>query len=398
MRTTWISSLPVPAAVLAACIEDDCRVVNAWPALAPTPAACTDDPAAAASQLGPAFVKLHREQKERWEAAEVRRQQLEALRAEVAAARAALSPVDSPHDPAAADAAARTLLAAQQAGLRAELECLSRAQQASEAAAAAAAQRAEAVRAAQAQAAALEAREAVLDDAVRALCSADGQVMRQWRQGTWRAQEAVETGVLARREPLAALAERLAQAQGQELAAFREHAGHAAAKRLAAGGEHPAAAPAAPASAADGSPAGSQATAAAQLLDPLAGLKTEAAAQAAVAAAQAELQELRPAGQQWAELATAAASRLAALQATAAELEGQVAALQQAGSAETHKQLQAAASAAEEGAAVIAHARQALTEWWTSPAVTATPWVKREQGLLGRAAGGGNAGGMDGVP
>lgn len=213
----------------------------------------------------------------------------------------------------------------------------------------------------------LEQQEAVLDGTLRALCCADGQVMRQWRQGTWRAQEALEAGVLAQWQPLAQLGQQLLEAQQQELAAFR---------RQAAGCS---------AAGAGGCPAGSAAAAtdavvqaAAQRLDPLAHLKTVEHAAAEVTAAAGELQSLQPVEQQWAELAVASSTQLAQLQATAQELQQRVAALQAEGGSAALQQLAEAAAAAEEGTALVAAARQAMTEHWTWPALTATPWVQRE--------------------
>lgn len=360
----------------AASVQADCQAVDGWPALAPALPADVADPAAAASPLGPAFARLHREQTHQWQAADARRQQLEALRAEVAAARAAAASANGSGSSSAPDSTQHQELAAQQAGLRAELECLERAQRAAGKAAAASSQRAAEVQAARDSVAALEAREQALDAAVRALCCADSQVMRQWRQDVWRAQEAVEMGVLAQRQPLAALGQRLAEAQRQELAAFRRAAAQQPAGSVVGGSAS----------------ARSSVLAAAQLLDPLAGLKTETAAEGVMAAAAAELRELQPAAVQWAGLAEAAAGRLAALQSVAAELQGKVGALRDEGGSSALAQLREAAAAAEEGSAAVGRARQALSEWWTSPAITATPWVKRE--LLGRCCQGGCGGGM----
>lgn len=301
----------------------------------------------------------------------------------MAAARAVLNTDANSNSPsAAAEAAVRIQLVAQQAGLRAELDCLDRMQQAAEAAAAAAARRAAAVQAARDGVAALEAQEEALDGAVCALCCADSLVMRQWRQGTWQAQEVVEAGVLAQRQPLASLGRRLAEVQRQEMAAFRRQADNANATRPVAATEQPAAS-----AGSGGASSRGQTLAAAQLLDPLAGLKTEAAAAAVVAAASTELQELQPVTQQWSELAAASGDRLAALRATAAELEGAMGALRAEGGAAPLAQLREAAAAAEEGSAAVVCARQALSEWWTTPAVTATPWVKREFESRGRGSG-----------
>lgn len=354
-----LCSSPAPTIRAAACTGDR-AAVDAWPPLAMAPPAASDA-AAAASPLGPAFARLQLEQKERWQAAAARRSQLEALRAEAAAARQAAAEDGG-------EAGARALLAAQQAGLRAELACLERAAQEAEAAASAAAQRAAQAEEQRGRAAALQAEEAAVDEAVQALCCADGRVMRQWRQGTWRAQEAVETGVLAQRQPLLQLSRQLLEAQQRELAAFQ-----AAADGACCGGD------AQPAAACGGGAV----AAAAQLLDPLAALKTEKHASAVVAAAQAELAELQPAEERWLAADAAAASKLAALQEAAAELEQQAVALQgEASGAEggptALQQLQEAAAAAEEGAALVAAARQALTEWSTSPAITAAPWVQRK--------------------
>lgn len=335
-------------------VLQDLAVVKTWPAVQ-QPGAATGQP----SSLGAAFWRLRREQLERWEVAAQRAAQLEALRAEVAAAREALAPAA---DPGSDSAAAHTQLAARQAGLRAELQSLDRARQAAEQRGAAAAEEARAVRAEAAAVAELEGQEARLDAAVRALCAADGAAMRAWRQGTWKAQEQVEA-VAAQRQVLAQLAQQLLDAQRAELAAFRAAASEAGSK---APGEAP--------------PAASSATReAAQLLEPLAHLKSDEHAATVVAAAADELRQLQSSLQQWEALANASAGRLAGLQSTACELAGRVAALQQDGGADAAMaQLREAAAAAEEAGALVVRTRQALSEWWTSPAVTAAPWVKRE--------------------
>lgn len=273
------------------------------------------------------------------------------------------------------EAAARACLAAQQAGLRAELVFLDRAAGEAEEQADAAAARVQQVGGRRAHVAVLEQQEAVLDGTLRALCCADGQVMRQWRLGTWRAQEALEAGVLAQRQPLAQLGQQLLEAQQQELTAFRRQAVGCSA--AGAGG----CAAARPGKEEGGSAAAATdaaVQAAAQRLDPLAHLKTAEHAAAEVAAAAGELQSLQPVEQQWAELAAASSTQLAQLQATAQELQQRVAALQAEGGSAALQQLAEAAAAAEEGTALVAAVRQAMTEHWTWPALTATPWVQRE--------------------
>ncbi|KAL4458546.1 hypothetical protein ABPG75_013411 [Micractinium tetrahymenae] len=352
-----LSSAGVPAllAALHDSVLEDLAAVNTWPGVQP-PAAATGQ----AGSLSPAFCWLQQEQRERWEATAQRAAQLEALRGEVAAARAALA---APADNSEAAASARLQLAAQQAGLRAELHALDRARQAAEKQGAAGAQLAAAVREGTAAVAELEQQEAAVDAAVRALCAADSAAMRAWRQGTWQAQEQVEAGVASQRQPLVQLAQQLLEAQRAELAAFK-----------AAGSEA-------------GSKATGKATAAAslavkeaaQLLDPLANLRSDQHAAAVVAAAAAELRQLQPVLQQWEALAAASSSQLAALQSTAGELEGRVRALQEDGGADAAMaQLREAAAAADEAGALVGRTRQALSEWWTSPAVTAAPWIKRE--------------------
>ncbi|PRW60151.1 hypothetical protein C2E21_1578 [Chlorella sorokiniana] len=359
-----------PTAILQALQADtkrDIETVNGWPSLATLASA-----ASAEAALEPAFAQLQLEQKGAWAAADARRQRLLQLRAEVAETRQALA-VSTGGETGGGEAAVRACLAAQQAGLRAELACLDRAAAAAEEQASAAAARVQQVEGRQAQVAALEQREAALDGTLRALCCADGQVMRQWRQGTWRAQEALEAGVLGQRQPLAQLAQRLLEAQQQELAAFRQQAasGEAAgasscaaaqpSKELGAAAQRDAAV-----------------LAAAQLLDPLAHTKTAEHAAAVVAAASEELQGLQPVQQQWAELAAVSSRELAQLQGTAEELQQRVAALQAEGGSAALQQLAEAAAAAEEGTALVGAVRQAMTEHWTWPALTATPWVQRE--------------------
>lgn len=344
-------------------MERDIRAVNEWPSLAALAAAD-----ATAAPLGCAFAQLQLEQKEGWVAAAARRQRLELLRAEVAEAQQALT-ASAGGSPAGAEAAARAYLAAQQAGLRAELASLDQAAQATQEQAAAAAARAQQVGERQAQVAALEQQEAALDAAARYLCCADSRVMRQWRQGTWRAQEVLEAGVLAQRQPLAQLSQQLLEAQQQELAAFRRQTGSSGAAAAAAGKEAAAAPEAAAAAAAQ---------AAARLLDPLAHLKTAEHAAEVAAAAASELEGLQPVQQQWAELAAASGAQLAQLQATAAELQQRVDALQAEGGSAALQQLREAAAAAEEGTALVGAVRQAMSEHWTWPALTATPWVTRE--------------------
>jgi hypothetical protein len=216
-----------------------------------------------------------------------------------------------------------------------------------------------------------------VDSTVRALCAADRRLMREWRQGCWAAERAVEAGLLAQRQSLAQLGQQLLDAQRREMAGFRGLVASAAA---------PAAANSGPAANQLGSGDARAATAAAaQLLDPLAHLKTEGHATALLAAAADELQQLQPVAQQWAELAGATSSELAGLRQTAAELGREVQALvggegeeAEGAASGAMQQLREAASAAEEGMALLGPTRQALTEWWTSPAVTAAPWVKRE--------------------
>lgn len=330
----------------------------------------------AASPLGAAFGRLQQEQKERWRASAARQQQLEQLRGEVAAAAQALAGAS----PASGDGAeqARTRLAAQQAGLRAGLACLEGARRRAEDADDVAAQRAQQVTGQREELVALERREAALDAAVRALCVADSRVMRQWRQGAWRAAEHVEAHLLPRRQPLLDLAERLLDVQRRELAAFRSSATAAAA---AGAGKEQAGSAAACGGGSGGGWRGAAtagAAAAAQLLDPLAHLKDGGHAAALVQAATAELQQLQPVREQWAALAAGSAAQLAELQAAAAQLQAQAQALQQDGGSAPLAQLREAAAAAKEGAALVGRVRQALSEWWTSPAVAATPWLKRE--------------------
>ena len=345
----------------AAEITHDIVTVNGWPSLAVL------DPAASPEVgLGPAFAQLQLEQKEGWAAADGRRQRLQQLRAEVNEARQALA-ASACREEDGSEAAMRACLAAQQAGLRAELACLDRAAQAAEERASVAAARVQQVEGRRARVAALEQQEAALDGALRALCCADGQVMRQWRQGTWQAQEALEAGVLGQRQLLTQLGQRLLEAQQQELAAFRQQA--AGGSPTGVGGGEAAAAAAQPDAAVQ---------AAAQLLDPLAHLKTAEHAAAVVAAAAVELQGLHPVQQQWAELAAGVSTQLAQLQGTAEELQQRVAALQAEGGSAALQQLAEAAAAAEEGTALVGAVRQAMTEHWTWPALTATPWVQRE--------------------
>lgn len=357
-------------------MEQDVHAVNSWPslpALAPAPTA-----------LGPAFAQLQLEQKEGWAAADARRQRLQQLRAEVADAQQALA-ASADGEEGGREAAARACLAAQQAGLRAELAYLDQASRSAEEQAGAAAAQVQQVEERRAQVAALEQREAALDGTMRALCCADGQVMRQWRQGTWRAQEALEAGVLGQRQLLVQLGQQLLEAQQQELDAFR---------RQSAGGGAGGAGDCTPpcnkqcavaASAATSTAQPAAATqAAAQLLDPLAHLKTAEHAAAVVAAAAEELQGLQPVRKQWAELPGAAGADLAQLQATAEELQQRCDALQAEGGSAALQQLAEAAAAAEEGTALVSAVRQAMTEHWAWPALTATPWVQRECRLAGR--------------
>ncbi len=360
-------------------MEQDVHAVNSWPslpALAPAPTA--------EAALGPAFAQLQLEQKEGWAAADARRQRLQQLRAEVADAQQALA-ASADGEEGGREAAARACLAAQQAGLRAELAYLDQASRSAEEQAGAAAAQVQQVEERRAQVAALEQREAALDGTMRALCCADGQVMRQWRQGTWRAQEALEAGVLGQRQLLVQLGQQLLEAQQQELDAFR---------RQSAGGGAGGAGDCTPpcnkqcavaASAATSTAQPAAATqAAAQLLDPLAHLKTAEHAAAVVAAAAEELQGLQPVRKQWAELPGAAGADLAQLQATAEELQQRCDALQAEGGSAALQQLAEAAAAAEEGTALVSAVRQAMTEHWAWPALTATPWVQRECRLAGR--------------
>ncbi len=329
--------------------------MTAWPAVQP-PTLADVKP----SSLSPAFGRLQQEQRKSWEEAAQRAAQLEALRSEVEAARNAL---DAVTDPGSEHTAACTQLAAQQAGLRAELQFLEHAREAAEQQGASAAEEAEAVHARAAAVVQLEEREAGVDAAVRALCAADSAAMRAWRQGTWQAEERLEAGVAAQCRPLSQLAQQLLEAQRAELATFRA-AGSQAGGKVA--DEAPSAASAA-------------VRKAAQLLNPLAQLKSDEHAAAVVAAAADELHQLQPVLEQWQALASASEDRLEALQSTAGELAGRVAALQQDGGANAAMaQLREAVAAAEEAGVLVAHTRQALSEWWTSPAVTAAPWVKRE--------------------
>lgn len=366
-----LPSPPFIAAAPAEALQADLAAVDGWPG-AQRPSTDGTPPA---SPLGPAFSKLQGQQLEQWQAQAARQQQLDQLRAQVAAAQAALaSQVPADGSGEAAAAADRTRLAAQQAGLRAELACLEAAKGRLQEAAAVAAQRVRQVEGGRSHVAALEEQEGRVDSTVRALCAADSRLMREWRQGCWAAEQAVEAGVLAQRQPLAQLGQQLLDAQRRELAGFR---GPAAAGSAASRG------PAASQPTSGGARAATEA--AAQLLDPLAHLKTEGHAAALLAAATVELQLLQPVARQWAELACATSSELAGLQQTAAELQRQVQALVGGEGEDTEgaasgamRQLREAAAAAEEGMALLGPTRQALTEWWTSPAVTAAPWVKRE--------------------
>lgn len=339
----------------------DLAAVNTWQAVQP-PAA------GAARPTSPALGRLQREQRERWEAAAQRAAQLEALRAQVAAARETLA---TQADPSFASALAHTQLVAEQAGLRAELQSLERAQQALEQDGGAAAKEAEAVRADAAGVAALEQQEAHVDAAVRALCAADSAAMRAWRQGTWQAEERVQAGVTAQCQPLVHLAQHLLAAQRGELAAFLAAGSEAGSK---AAGEEPVQAPTA-------------VREAAHVLDPLARWRSDEHAAAEVVAAADEVRQLQPLLQRWEATATASGGELVALQSAAGELAGRVEALQQDGSADAAMaQLREAATSAQEAGKLVAGARQALSEWWTSPSVTATPWVKREW-LVGMVGG-----------
>ena len=372
-----MSSSPPPIAAAAAAapaeaIQSDLAAVDGWPGAAQPSA----DGTPAASPLGPAFSTLQGQQLERWERQAARQQQLEQLRSQVAAAQAALASqqASSGASGEAAAAAEHTRLAAQQAGLRAELASLEAAKGRLQEAAAVAAQRVRQVEGARGHVSALEEQEGHVDSTMRALCAADSRLMRQWRQGCWAAEPAVEAGVLAQRQPLAQVGQQLLDAQRRELAGFRGLAAAGSAANSGASASQP-----------TGSGARAATAAAAQLLDPLAHLKTEAHAATLLAAATDELQLLQPVARQWAELARTTRSELAGLQQTAAELQREVQALlggegegAEGAAPGAMQQLREAAAAAEEGMALLGPTRQALTEWWTSPAVTAALWVKRE--------------------
>ena len=346
-------------------MQQDSAAVSVAQHSSHTSSAATDS---SAGPLGPAFVQLQQQQRERWEAAAGRAQDLERLRAEVATVRQQLAGGDG-----GADAAARAQLAAWQAGLRAELQSLEGARRAAEVAAAAAGERAQRLRASTAAVTKLEQQEVAVNGAIRALCVADSTVMRRWRQGTWQAQEVVESRVVAQRRPLAQLGQQLLEAQRSELAAFAAAPALAAAKHSQQ--EQEPAGPAATAGKRTAADAHVAVRAAAQLLDPLAHLKTDEHAAELVAAAAAELRQLKPLRQQWAELAARGGEQAAALAAAADELGAGVQALQE-GCADGW--LREAAAAAAEGMELVGRTRQALSEWWTTPAVTATSWVKRE--------------------
>jgi hypothetical protein len=300
------------------------------------------------------------EQKHRWQEAAERQQRLDSLHAEVASARQALEGGSS--DPAAA---CRTRMAARQAGLRAEVASLDRARRQAEEAAAGAANQAQQVREQRDALAAAQQQASALDVAIHGMCVADGQIIRQWRQGEAHAEEHVQACILAKRQPLAQLSQQLPQAQRAELAAFCEaglQKGHRG-----------------DTSTSSGQRALQPPAAAALKLDPHCVLKTSDHVAATVASAAAELEQLLPSAKRWAELVAASSSQQQELQQTAAALQQQVQRLQQEGGSQAAAELRQAVAAMEEGRALAGRVRQALSEWWTMPAVAATPWLKRER-------------------
>ncbi|KAI3435906.1 hypothetical protein D9Q98_001964 [Chlorella vulgaris] len=353
-------------------IQADLQAVNSWPAAAAAEhSACTRTNSPLSTALG----KMQLEQIATWEAVMQRQQQLQRLRAQVAAARQPLTP--APGDDEAVDEAAhRRLAAAKVAGLNAELGSLERAlRQALEAAQSA--QQGQRVTALQGQLAEQLQLEQAVDAAVRAMCEANARVLQQWRQGSRQAAGQLKAQVSLQSQSLLLASQRLLAAQREELAAFRQQTPLGA----------PGPAQQLPQPATDKGTAavsknelenamvGADTVAAASLLDPLARFKSAAHAASLLQQAGTELQQLLPLQEQWAELRRSSDAQLADLQQTAAQLQQEVQQLGvDGGVAALHQE---AAAVAGQGVELVGRVRQALSEWWTTPAVTATPWLKR---------------------
>ena len=263
------------------------------------------------------------------------------------------------------DAAAASLHA-DPAGLRAAVAAAEEAEHAAQEQAARSAQRVEQTHAQLREAEVLHAREASLDSHISALCAADAQLAREWREGSWAVSEFVGGTLLA--APVEQLGHELLAAQREELELELR--------------------PAAAASCSDGGLEAPPPSAAVLRLDPLAALKTPEHAAEVLARASAELEQLQPVAREWGASAERAAARMQELQQGAEQAEA-AAAGEEAEVAALVRQLEATAADAEQGAELVDAVRTALGEWWSCPALHATPWIKRERGGEGGGGGGG---------
>lgn len=356
------ATAPAPAvlALLEEGVQGDLVMVRAWAVAAQEQRAGTGQGAAQVSStngnaaVAAAIGRLQTLHIGHYQGGRAAAQQERELRAKVEAAHEAARAAP------AGEARLRTL-AAQQAGLQAALaEAERQRARLAEHYSDAAERGARARRQLQALAAAEE-EEAALDARVVALCRADLALQRGWRQGAWEARAFVEDRLLRRVPELQVLGRQLEAALGEELQAFAELAwpttsGESGCRR--------------------GN--GAAAIKSAIPLDALAPAKTEAHARELLAAAEAELERLRPLREQWAGLLEAAKGSATQLQGAAADLEARLAVLQEEAAGSSAAALAAAEAAAAEGRASVAEVREALREWWASPAVHVVPWVKHE--------------------
>ena len=250
-------------------------------------------------------------------------------------------------------------LAARQAGLKTALRDAERLSSKLEAKQAMARVAAEALEEQRGELAAREERERQLDELIRALCTADLRLTRQWRSDAWQARHFLDNRLLARGPGLAVVGSQLAAAWQEELAAFR----------ATPWPQQP--------GAASSSTEDAALQEAAMLLGYLPEHRTAEYAAELVASAEAEVEQLRPLQDQLAGIMHGAMEVAAGKQEEAARTEQELRRLLSEGVAASLQQLQEAEAAVEEGMVGAGKVEEALREWKTCPALDAAPWVKR---------------------